>query len=177
MIKPEHDLPVVRQCELLGLARSTAYYCPEPTSEADLVLMRRIDELHLKWPFLGARRLRDLLNTEGFAVGRKHVGTLHEQDGHRNPVPQTQNQYARFGSDAPSVPVPFAQTGHRSAQSSLGDRHHVYPDGQRVLVSGGDHGLGEPSGSRLAHLEHAHHGFLRGGARGGDGEVRNARDL
>ena len=76
MIKPEHDLPVVRQCELLGLARSTAYYRPEPTSEADLVLMRRIDELHLKWPFLGARRLRDLLNTEGFEVGRKHVGTL-----------------------------------------------------------------------------------------------------
>ena len=37
MIRPEHDLPVVRQCELLGLARSTAYYCPEPTSEADLV--------------------------------------------------------------------------------------------------------------------------------------------
>jgi hypothetical protein len=42
MIKPEHDLPVVRQCELLGLARSTAYYCPEPVCEADLVLMRRI---------------------------------------------------------------------------------------------------------------------------------------
>ena len=76
MIKPEHDLPVVRRCELLGLSRSTAYYRPEPTSEADLMLMRRIDELHLKWPFLGARRLRDLLNTEGFAVGRKHVGTL-----------------------------------------------------------------------------------------------------
>ena len=81
MIKPEHDLPVVRQCELLGLARSTAYYCPEPTSEADLVLMRRIDELHLKWPFLGARRLRDLLNTEGFEVGRKHVGTLMSKMG------------------------------------------------------------------------------------------------
>jgi putative transposase len=81
MIKPEHDLPVVRQCELLGLARSTAYYRPEPTSEADLVLMRRIDELHLKWPFLGARRLRDLLNSDGFAVGRKHVGTLMRKMG------------------------------------------------------------------------------------------------
>jgi len=81
MIKPEHDLPVVRQCELLGLARSTAYYRPEPTSEADLVLMRRIDELHLKWPFLGARRLRDLLNTDGFEVGRKHVGTLMRKMG------------------------------------------------------------------------------------------------
>ena len=81
MIKPEHDLPVVRQCELLGLARSTAYYQPLPASEADLALMRRIDELHLKWPFLGARRLRDLLNTDGFEVGRKHVGTLMRKMG------------------------------------------------------------------------------------------------
>ena len=81
MIKPEHELPVVRQCELLGLARSTAYYQPAPVTEADLMLMRRIDELHLKRPFLGARRLRDLLNTEGFEVGRKHVGTLRGRMG------------------------------------------------------------------------------------------------
>ena len=81
MIKPEHDLPVVRQCELLGLARSTAYYQPVPVSEADLVLMRAIDELHLKWPFLGARRLRDQLVTEGFEVGRKHVSTLMRKMG------------------------------------------------------------------------------------------------
>jgi len=81
MIKPEHDLPVVRQCQLLGLARSTAYYQPLPASEADLALMRRIDELHMKWPFLGARRLRDLLNTDGFEVGRKHVGTLMRKMG------------------------------------------------------------------------------------------------
>ena len=81
MIKPEHDLPVVRQCELLGLARSTAYYEPLPVSEADLMLMRRIDELHLKWPFLGSRRLRDLLQTEGFPVGRKHVASLMRKMG------------------------------------------------------------------------------------------------
>ena len=53
MIDPEHALPVVRQCQLLALARSTAYYTPLPPSETDLALMRRIDELHLKWPFLG----------------------------------------------------------------------------------------------------------------------------
>ena len=81
MINPEHKLPVVRQCQLLDLARSTAYYRPEPVSEADLVLMRRIDELHLRWPFLGTRRLRDLLNAEGFDVGRKHVATLMRRMG------------------------------------------------------------------------------------------------
>jgi len=81
MIDPEHALPVVRQCQLLALARSTAYYAPSPTPESDLTLMRRIDELHLKWPFLGARKLRDLLNRDGFAVGRKHVGTLMRRMG------------------------------------------------------------------------------------------------
>ena len=81
MINPEHSLPVVRQCQLLGLARSTAYYAPLPTSETDLALMRRLDELHLKWPFLGARKLRDLLNRDGIEVGRKHVGTLMRKMG------------------------------------------------------------------------------------------------
>jgi len=81
MINREHELPVVRQCELLDLARSTAYYEPLPVPEADLVLMRRLDELHLKWPFLGARRLRDLLNKDGFDFGRKHVATLMRKMG------------------------------------------------------------------------------------------------
>jgi putative transposase len=81
MINPEHKLPVIRQCQLLGLARSTAYYAPLPMSDTDLTLMRRLDELHLKWPFLGARKLRDLLNRDGFDVGRKHVGTLMRKMG------------------------------------------------------------------------------------------------
>jgi len=81
MINREHELPVTRQCELLDLARSTAYYEPVPVSEADLALMRRIDELHLKWPFLGSRRLRDFLQKDGFEVGRKHVATLMRRMG------------------------------------------------------------------------------------------------
>lgn len=90
----EHELPVVRQCELLGLARSTAYYQPMPVSEADLTLMRRIDELHLRWPFLGARRLRDLLQKDGFEVGRKPPQHADGQDGHCRAVSQTQDQRA-----------------------------------------------------------------------------------
>ena len=66
----------MRQCELLGLCRSSLYYHPKPVSEADLALMRRIDELHLKHPFLGARRLARMLQREGIEVGRRHVGTL-----------------------------------------------------------------------------------------------------
>ena len=61
MIEPAHDLPVSRQAELLELSRSNVYYLPRPASEADLALMRRIDELHLNSPFAGARMLRDML--------------------------------------------------------------------------------------------------------------------
>ncbi|UIF88993.1 hypothetical protein KAF44_27750 (plasmid) [Cupriavidus necator] len=53
MIDREHALPVSRQVKLVGIARSSAYYQPQPVSEADLKLMRRIDELHLEHPFAG----------------------------------------------------------------------------------------------------------------------------
>jgi putative transposase len=81
MIDRTHDLPVARQCRILELARSTAYYVSRPTSLADLGLMRRIDELHLEYPFAGSRMLRDMLRREGQAVGRKHVGTLMKKMG------------------------------------------------------------------------------------------------
>ena len=59
MVKRGHDLPVTRQCRLLSLNRSTLYYQPKSASDDDLKLMRRIDEMHLKRPFYGSRRLQD----------------------------------------------------------------------------------------------------------------------
>jgi putative transposase len=76
MIDAEHALPITRQVELLGIARSSFYYEPKPISAADLALMRIIDELHLEHPTLGARMLRDVLKRRGFKVGRRHVATL-----------------------------------------------------------------------------------------------------
>jgi putative transposase len=76
MIDREAALPVVRQCELLELSRSSVYYEPRPVSAADLTMMRRLDELHLAHPFLGARKLAAMLKREGLAVGRRHVRTL-----------------------------------------------------------------------------------------------------
>ena len=76
MIDDMHDLPICRQAELLEVSRSNVYYLPRPASEADLAVMRRIDELHLNYPFAGARMLRDMLNREGIPIGRKHVSTL-----------------------------------------------------------------------------------------------------
>ena len=76
MIDRDHELPITRQAELLDISRGSVYYLPRPTSEADLELMRRIDELHLEHPFMGARMLRDPLRREGVPVGRKHIATL-----------------------------------------------------------------------------------------------------
>ncbi len=66
----------MRQCELLGLSRSSVYYQPKPMSAADLSLMRRIDELHLAHPFLGSRRIAQMLKRQSIKVGRVHVATL-----------------------------------------------------------------------------------------------------
>ncbi len=76
MIDRTHRLPVVRQGQLLALSRVTVSYQATPVSAIDLVLMRRIDELHLDHPFAGARMLRDLLRREGHTIGRKRVRTL-----------------------------------------------------------------------------------------------------
>lgn len=81
MIDHTHPLSIVRQCQLLGVARSTAYYRPTPVAATVLGLMRRIDELHLEYPFAGARMLRDLLRQEGQRVGRRHVATLMRRMG------------------------------------------------------------------------------------------------
>ena len=76
MIDRSHDLPITRQARMLNVSRGSVYYLPQPASAADLVLMRRMDELHLEFPFAGSRMLRDLLTAEGFQTGRRHVATL-----------------------------------------------------------------------------------------------------
>ena len=60
MIDRQHALPIIRQALLLGISRGTVYYLPKPTLSADLALMRRLDELHLKHPFESPRVLRRL---------------------------------------------------------------------------------------------------------------------
>ena len=76
MIDATQELPISRQAELLAISHSNVYYLPRPTSAVDLALMRRIDELHLNYPFGGSRMLRDMLRLEGHLVGREHVRTL-----------------------------------------------------------------------------------------------------
>jgi len=88
MIDRQHDLTVTRQAELLGISRGSVYYLPRPVSDADLALMRRIDELHLEHPFMGARMLRRQLRQEGVKVGRRHISTLMKKMGIEALAPQ-----------------------------------------------------------------------------------------
>ncbi len=88
MIDRHDQVSVKRQAQLLGISRGSVYYLPRPTSEVDLALMRRIDQLHLEHPFMGARMLRDQLAREGIHVGRRHVGTLMQRMGITALAPQ-----------------------------------------------------------------------------------------
>ena len=81
MIDRTHPLSLTKQAAALGISRGSVYYQPQPVSERDQKLMNRIDRLHLECPFAGARMLRDLLNAEGFKVGRKHVASLMRKMG------------------------------------------------------------------------------------------------
>jgi putative transposase len=76
MIDGAHGLSITKQAKALGISRGSVYYRPCPVSLEDMAVMRRIDELHLEFPFAGSRMLRDLLNRDGIEIGRRHVATL-----------------------------------------------------------------------------------------------------
>jgi len=69
-------MPVTKQCRLLQLSRSSVYYKAVALSEDELALMRRIDEIHLRLPYYGSRRIRDQLQRQGYKVNRKKVQRL-----------------------------------------------------------------------------------------------------
>ena len=66
MIDRSHVLSLSRQVKALGISRGSLYYQPQPVCEPDLAVMRRINELHLEYPFAGSRMLQGFLVREGF---------------------------------------------------------------------------------------------------------------
>jgi putative transposase len=75
------QLSVRRQCAMLGIARSGVYRLPRPANDDDLSLLRRIDELFTRWPFLGSRRMTAMLRVEGQTINRKRVQRLMRRMG------------------------------------------------------------------------------------------------
>jgi len=81
MIVREHELSITKQAKALRISRGSVYYLPRPVSATDLEIMRRLDRLHLDFPFAGSRMLRGLLAAEGCKIGRRHVKTLMKRMG------------------------------------------------------------------------------------------------
>jgi hypothetical protein len=137
--------------------------------------MRRIDELHLNFPFAGARVLRDMLKLEGIDVGRKHVRTLMGRIG-------IAAIYRKRNTSAPHPAHPIYPYLLKNSiidrpNQEWGIRYHVHPDETRLRVPGGDHRLGHPPRPRAPGIDQFDSGFLRRGTAGGGRHVRHAGDL
>jgi hypothetical protein len=166
----DHDdpvLPVAAQCRLLRVARSTLYYQPVLAGANDLAVMRRIDELHLEYPFYGSRRMAVVLRDDGWLVNRKRAQRLMRVMG-LEAIYQKPNT-SQPHPDHKVYPYLFAGSGHCPAGPSVVRGYHIYPDGQRVCVSGGSDGLVQPASAGVAAFDHHGAGFLRGGIAGSNG--------
>jgi putative transposase len=100
MIERDSPISVKRQAQLLDLSRSSVYYVARSLPERDLKLMRILDELHLKWPFYGSRKLTRELQNQGHGVGRRHVTTLMRRMGIE----------AIYRKPRTSIPAPLSAT-------------------------------------------------------------------
>jgi len=180
MIDREHELPLTRQAALLKLSRSGLYDRPRPVAPADLVVMRRIDELHLDYPFAGSRMLRDLLRGEGVEIGRQRVATMMKRMGitalYRRPntsKPAPGHKIYPYLLRSTAVERP----NQVWAMGRWGDGHHVHPDGAWLRLSRRGGRLVQPEGFVLARLDHDGGRVLPRGGRGGAGEARQAGNL
>jgi putative transposase len=127
MIDRDSKLSIKRQAKLMGLSRGTVYYLPKPTSAANLTLMHRLHVLHLEYPFIGARMLRDQLACEDIHAGRRHILTLMQRMGIKALAPQPGTSKAAPGNKI--YPLPAAQAAYRACQSGLGTGLHLHCHG------------------------------------------------
>src|ERR1039457_5917837 len=180
------DVPVVTQCRLLKVARSTLYYRPVPVSSDDLAVMRRMDELHLAWPFYGSGRMAAVLRREGWPVNRKRAKRLmrvmgieaiyqkpNTSKGHpdhqvypyllRGLIIDRRNQV--WCADITYVPMAkgFVYLAAVMDRFSLPARSRF--------------GGGRPAGSGVEVVDHHGDGLLYRGAAGSDGAVWPAEDF
>jgi putative transposase len=135
MIRRDHpELSLSRQCRLLSIRRSSFDYTPQGESPENLSVMRRIDELFMKYPFYGSRQMVRQRRREGTEVGRHRVRRLMGLEAIYQ-APRTSDP-----PGAPHPPLPAAGPDDHAAQSSLVHRHHVHPRATWLFVPGSDHG-------------------------------------
>ncbi len=88
LVQPGISPSMRRQCELLGVNRASLYYKPVKPDQEELALMRRMDEIHLKYPFFGSRAMTQTLKQEGHVINRKRVQRLMRQMGLESIAPK-----------------------------------------------------------------------------------------
>src|SRR6202051_3952252 len=157
--RPHPYFSVVQQCQLLKVPRSTFYYDKRPASADDLALMRRIDELYLKWPFYGSRRMVAELRGEGYEVNRKRIRRLMRLMG-IEAIYQKPNTSRKHPSHK-IYPYLLKNPDDRPCQSSLVRRHHLHSHGTRMGLPGRCHGLVQPARVGMAPVDHDGDGLLR----------------
>ena len=157
MIDRSNVLPLTRQAGLLRLSRSSVYYLPRPVPLARLAIMYRIDVLHHDYPFAGSRMLRDLLRAEGVLISRWAVAKLMRRMG-------IEPLYRRPNTSKPAPGhkiYPYLLRGlavdrpNQVWAPSLGNGHHLHPDGSGFCLSDGGAGLVQPTGLGLAFVDYA----------------------
>jgi len=158
MIDRDHELPIAKQAAELGISRGSVYSLPKPTSAADLKLMRRIDELHLDYPFAGSRMLQKLLKREGYETGRLHVRTLMKRMGiealYRKP------RTSKPGDGHKIYPYLLGKLAVTRPNQVWATDLTLYPDGPRLLLSGSCRRLVHAQGTELAAVDHHGCGLL-----------------
>jgi len=88
VVSDHAQLSIQRQCQLLGVSRSSYYYQPQEISDEQLTLLRLLDEQYLKTPFYGSRRLTVYLRSLGYEINRKRVIRLMRQLGLQTVYPR-----------------------------------------------------------------------------------------
>ena len=160
-------MSIRRQCELLGLNRSTWYVKPAAPDAEELALMRRLDEQYLETPFYGSRRMAVALD-----ANRKCIQRLMRVMGIEAIYPKPKLSAAERRTS--NLSLFAAEYGHYSAQPGVGQRHHLRADAARLDVLDGGDGLAQPLRVVVAVVEHDRRNVLRGGLERSVGELRQA---
>ena len=158
MIDREHELPITKQAQVLHVSRGSVYYLPRPVSATDLEVMRRLDRLHLEFPFAGSRMLQGLLVAEGCKIGRRHVKTLMKRMGI-----EALYRHPRTTKPEPGHKIyPYLLRGLEITRPNQvwADGHHLHPDGARLRLSGRCARLVQPSCAVVARIDHDGGGVL-----------------
>lgn len=135
----------MRLARPLEIRRGAVFYQPRLTSESVPALMRRIDELHLEYPIMGARMLRRQLQRLGVHGGRRHLGPLIHRVGIQalcqQPGTSKRHPYHK------AYPYQQREGDHPPSQSGLSAGHDPHPDGAWLCLSHGRGGCGQPQGA------------------------------